>query len=216
MKISDRLVKIASFIKKGANLADIGADHGLLEKYLLDNKIVESVFAIENKRGPYEILKNNLEDYNVILSLSDGIEAIPSDIDTVVIAGMGGNLIVDILKKNVSKLENVEQIVVDAHKDLELVRREIVKLGYVIEKENIVLENSIYYFVISFVKGKATYDDITYEWGLNIERDPLFDEYRTKEIQRLSKNLESCKASSKISEAEIKTKEEKIRRLTLL
>lgn len=216
MKISDRLVKIASFIKKGANVADIGADHGLLEKYLLDNKIVESVFAIENKRGPYEILKNNLKDYNVILSLSDGIEAIPSDIDTVVIAGMGGNLIVDILKKNVSKLENVEQIVVDAHKDLELVRREIVKLGYVIEKENIVLENSIYYFVISLVKGKATYDDITYEWGLNIKRDPLFDEYRNKEIQRLSKNLESCKASSKISEAEIKTKEEKIRRLTLL
>lgn len=216
MKISDRLVKIASSIRKDAKVADVGADHGLLEKYLIDNGVTNSIFAIENKRGPYEILKNNLKDYDVTLSLSDGLEMLPDSCDTVVIAGMGGNLIIDILKKDVSKLENVNQIIVDAHKDIELVRREITKLGYKIDKENIVIENSIYYFVISFIKGLGVYDESVYEWGYQITKDPLFEQFRNKEIERLKANLKLYKTSKNPSNYEIYRQEEKIRRLTLL
>lgn len=216
MKISDRLVKIASSIRKDAKVADVGADHGLLEKYLIDNEITNSIFAIENKRGPYEILKNNLKDYDVTLSLSDGLEMLPDSCDTVVIAGMGGNLIIDILKKDISKLENINQIIVDAHKDIELVRREITKLGYKIDKENIVIENSIYYFVISFIKGLEAYDDSVYEWGYQITKDPLFEQFRNKEIERLKTNLKLYKTSKNPSNDEIYRQEEKIRRLTLL
>ena len=207
---------IASFIKEGANVADVGADHGLLEKYLLDNDKVTSVLAIENKVGPYEILKNSLIGYDVKLSLSDGIEKVDESIDTVVIAGMGGNLVIDILKTHEEKLNNIKQIVVDAHRDIELVRREITKLGYFIEKEKIVYENNIYYFIISFLKGEKPLSDIEYEWGYKITEDPLFVSFKEDTLKRLTINLIAYKSSEKSSIEGIKAKEDQIRRLESL
>lgn len=216
MKISNRLVTIASFIKEGANVIDVGADHGLLEKYLLDHHMVNSILAIENKVGPFEILKNSLDGYNVKLSLSDGIEKIDDSIDTVVIAGMGGNLIIDILNAHDDKLNNVKQIVVDAHRDVELVRREITKLGYYIEKEKIIYENNIYYFIISFLKGNKPLKDIEYEWGYKITEDLLFKSFKEDTLKRLTINLIAFKSSEKSSLEGIKAKENQIRRLESL
>ncbi len=213
MKISDRLFTVASFIKENANVADVGADHGLLEIHLISNKLVKSVFAIENKNGPFEILKNNLKDYDVTLSLSDGISEIPDYIDTVVIAGMGGILISNILKAHKEKLNKVNQIVIDAHRDVELVRREVTKLGYYIEKEKIVYENGIYYFVISFLKGHKDYDESVYEWGYKIKDDPLFEQFRKEELIILSSNLINYRSSKRADSKSIEEKEAKIRRL---
>ena len=213
MKISDRLKTIADFLKEDMNVADVGADHGLLEIYLIQEEKAKSLFAIENKDGPFSILKNNLKDYDVTLSLSDGIEAIPNEIDAVVIAGMGGILITNILNAHPEKLTNVKQIVVDAHRDIELVRREVTKLGYYIEKEKIVYENDIYYFVISFLKGHKEYSEIEYEWGYNIKDDPLFESYREHELKTLTMNLLRFRSSEKSSIEAINEKEAKIERL---
>ena len=116
MKISDRLKAVASLIKENANVADVGADHGLLEIYLINEGKVNSILAIENKTGPFSILKNNLKDYDVKLSLSDGISEIDETVDTIVLAGMGGILISDILNSHKEKLTNIKQIIVDAHR----------------------------------------------------------------------------------------------------
>ena len=216
MKISDRLKTIASFIKEHANVADVGADHGLLEIYLLENQKVDSILAIENKSGPFNILKNNLKDYDVRLSLSDGISKIDEKVDTLVIAGMGGILITNILSSQKENLTNIKQIVVDAHRDYELVRREITGLGYYIEKEKIVYENDTYYFVISFLKGHKNYSDVEYEWGYKINEDPLFEHFREDELKILNLNLIRFSSSEKSSKAAIKMKEDKIRRLANL
>ena len=213
MRISDRLKTVASFIKDDSNVADVGADHGLLEIYLLEHKNVNSILAIENKDGPFNILKNNLKDYEVRLSLSDGIEDIDEKVDTIVIAGMGGILITNILNSLKEKLGNIKQIVVDAHRDNELVRREITNLGFYIEKEKIVYEKGTYYFVISFLKGHKDYSDVEYEWGYKISEDPLFKQFKEDEIKTLSLNLIRYRSSEKATNEGIKLKEEKIRRL---
>lgn len=216
MKISNRLKVIASFIKDNSNVIDVGADHGLLEIYLIEQKKVNSLFAVENKVGPYSILKNNLKDYNVTLSLSDGISEMPEYVDTVVIAGMGGILISDILKAHKEKLTNVKQIVVDAHRDNRLVRETITNLGYYIEKEQIVFENNKYYFVISFLKGHKDYSEDELEWGYQTNKDPLFKDYKEHELNTLSINLVKYRSSEKATKVGIETKEAKIRRLTNL
>ena len=213
MKISDRLKTVASFIKDKANVADVGADHGLLEIYLLENRNVESILAIENKSGPFNILKNNLQDYNVKLSLSDGIEKIDDKVDTIIIAGMGGILISDILKSHKEKLDKIKQIVIDAHRDNELVRRTITNLGFYIEKEKIVFENGVYYFVISFLKGHKDYSDSEYEWGYKINEDPLFESFKKDELELLNLNLLRYRSSEKASKDGIKAKQDKIGRL---
>lgn len=216
MKISNRLKVIASFIKDNSNVIDVGADHGLLEIYLLEQNKVNSLFAVENKVGPYSILKNNLKDYNVTLSLSDGISEMPEYVDTVVIAGMGGILISDILKAHKEKLTNVKQIVVDAHRDNRLVRETICNLGYYIEKEQIVFENNKYYSVISFLKGHQDYNEDELEWGYKTSEDPLFKSFKEHELETLSLNLVKYRSSEKATKVGIETKERKIRRLTNL
>ncbi|MCR5333035.1 MAG: class I SAM-dependent methyltransferase [Bacilli bacterium] len=213
MNISERLLAIANLIHPGSNVIDVGADHGLLEKYLIESGKVESIFAVENKKGPFEILKNNLKDYDVNISLSDGLDEMPPETNVIVLAGMGGNLILDILKKDVNKLNGIEQIVVDAHRDAELVRREIIKLGYRIEKEKIVVENKIYYFIISFVKGKSAYKDVELEWGYNVSNDPLFREFKMKELRRLVNTLAHQKQAKKSKPECIERIQSKIERL---
>lgn len=185
MKISERLSTIASFINKDAFVMDVGADHGLLEKYLIDNEIVKHIIAVENKKGPLDILKNNLIGYDVTISYSNGIKDITPEVDTLVLAGMGGMLIVNILNSDSSKLKNVKHIIIDAHKDIEFVRREISKLGYYIKTEKIVYENNIYYFVINFESGNKKLTDIEYEFGVNISMDPLFEKYRESQIEKM-------------------------------
>ncbi len=188
MKLSQRLLTIASFVKEGALVADIGADHGLLSIYLAENKHAKKVFAVENKVGPFLILEKNTKNYpEITCSLSDGISQIPNDIDTLVIAGMGGILISDILTKNKEKLQNIENIVIDAHRDLELVRKTLNDLGYEFEKEVLVKEH-VFYNVMSTHRGEKKLSSKELEFGYQIQKDPLFKEYQATLLARLEKN----------------------------
>lgn len=153
MSLSKRLKAICELVKPGLGVADIGADHGLVEKYLLDNDVSPCILAVENKKGPYEILKNALSDYeNVRISLSDGVEDVDEKVKILIIAGMGGINIVNILSKNPQKLANIEQIIVDPHRDQELVKQELKKLNYKIEKEIELIDAKKHYTIISFTK----------------------------------------------------------------
>lgn len=213
MVLSKRLQTVADVIRKHSSVFDVGADHGLLEKYLIDNYLVEHVVAVENKIGPYKQLENNLKGYkNVTLLLSDGIRDLPSNVNVVVLAGLGGLKIVDILSKNKDKLQNIEQIVVDAHRDIPYLRKEIINLGYKIEKEKIVYENKFFYFVISFLKGRANYSDDEIEFGYEINKDSLFVSYKENYI---SENIEIVNKikMSKMNATKVAEIEDKIRRI---
>ena len=213
MILSKRLQTVADVIHKQFYVFDVGADHGLLEKYLLDNNLAEHVIAVENKIGPYKQLENNLKGYkNVTLLLSDGIKDLPIEVNVVVLAGLGGLKIVDILSTNKDNLKNVEQIVVDAHRDIPCVRKEIIKLGYKIEKEKIVYETNIFYFVISFIKGRAKYSDDEIEFGYEINKDLLFTSYKENYISENSEILNKIKISKKKT-VKLNEIEDKIRRI---
>ena len=207
MKLSQRLLTIASFVKQGAVVADIGADHGLLSIYLVQNKIAKKVFAVENKQGPFSILEKNTKKYpEITVSLSDGISAIPEDVDTVVIAGMGGILISDILRKNEEKLKGVKSIIVDAHRDLRLIRETLQNLGYEFEKEVLVKEG-VFYNVMSVKKGQAKLDPVDLEFGYQIKKDPLFKEYKAHLLNQFEQNYE------KNNSLELRLKIERLRQL---
>lgn len=153
MKISKRLETISKLVKPGLGVADVGADHGLVEKYLLDNQISPYIVAIENKKGPYLILKNALSDYdNVRISLSDGIEDIDENVKILILAGIGGINIVNILTKEIDKLKNIDQIIVDPHRDVPLVKETILKNGFTVDKEIKLEDGGKNYCIISFIK----------------------------------------------------------------
>ena len=102
MKLSKRLDMVASFVRQGSIVADIGTDHAYLPVYLISHGISEKAFAADIGRGPLFNAEKTVTEYGlndkITLVLSDGLKKIDlSAVDTVILAGMGGDLIKDIL-----------------------------------------------------------------------------------------------------------------------
>ncbi len=167
--LSKRLSLIKDMIPKGI-VADIGADHSKLIISLVEDGIADYGYAIENKKGPFDTLKRAVSSSSVSSRItpmfSDGITDLPSDVNIIVLAGMGGTTIIDILNSHREKLINVEYIIVDAHTSIGEIRRAVTSLGYQIDDENILLEDGTYYEIIRFKKGEIIpYSDIEYDFG---------------------------------------------------
>ena len=195
IKLSKRLKIIHDMVPKSV-VADIGSDHGKLMIALVQSGIVSKGFAVENKEGPFERLRNNLIRYKVndkITPLfSDGIKDITRDVGTIVIAGMGGQTIVKILKAHPEKLISVQTIIIDAHTAVPLARKEICQMGFAIADEKIVKEDDIFYEIIKFIKAeKAIISDEDLEFGpiLRQEKSATFKEKYQNRISEINSIL---------------------------
>ena len=182
IKLSKRLKIIHDMVPKSV-VADIGSDHGKLMIALVQSGVIQKGFAVENKEGPFERLRSNLIKYHVddkVAPLfSDGIEDITRDVNTIVIAGMGGQTIVKILKAHPEKMIRVQTIIIDAHTAVPFARKEICQMGFAIADEKIVKEDDIFYEIIKFVKAeKAIISDEDLEFGpiLRQEKSATFKE----------------------------------------
>ena len=192
IKLSKRLKIIHDMVPKSV-VADIGSDHGKLMIALVQSDTVQKGFAVENKEGPFERLRSNLIKYHVddkITPLfSDGIKDITRDVNTIVIAGMGGQTIVKILKAHPEKMVRVQTIIIDAHTAVPFARKEICQMGFAIADEKIVKEDDIFYEIIKFVKAdKAIISDEDLEFGpiLRHEKSATFKEKYQSRINEIN------------------------------
>ena len=198
--LSERLKTIYKMVPKGI-VADIGADHGKLMIALFEGGIISHGYAVENKKGPFnrlvKALKEKKLENDIIPLFSDGIRDLPEAVHTVVIAGMGGDNIIKILKDSPRKAKQIETLIVDAHSAIPKVRDEITKMGFVIADEKMVREDDVFYEIIKFIRSEvAFYGDNDMEFGpiLRKEKSATFKEKyenRIHEIDNLllNKNL---------------------------
>lgn len=162
MKIlNKRLQTLSAFIEEKDIVLDIGCDHSLLGVYLVLNKNIK-VIGSDINPGPLEKAKENLKKYhltkNIELRLGDGLNVMSDDINTVVISGMGGINIVNILK-DIKNYPNVKKLVISPNNDFPLTREEITKLGFCLNKETIVLESNKFYLISEYKLGKKKTDN---------------------------------------------------------
>ena len=175
--ISERIKRIASYIKPYKVIADVGCDHGYLIKYAFDNYDITEAYAIDNKKGPLDSAKNNLKDYNnVKYFLSDGLDSVDENVEVVVIAGMGGMLIKDIISNNISRIDNVKRFVLQANKNVYELRKFMNDNGFMISNEEILEEDGKFYEIVVFEKGKDNYsfDDLFFGPVLLKEKNEVF------------------------------------------
>ena len=178
--------------------ADIGADHGKLMIALFETGKIPHGYAVENKKGPYNRLVKALEERNleedIVPLFSDGISDIPNTVSTLIIAGMGGGLIINILKAHPEKLKYVNTIIVDPHNQVPEVREYLSSIGFVIAEEKIIREDGIYYEIIKFLKGDVAYlSDQDLEFGplLRNEKCAAFKEKYSSRIDQINHLLEN-------------------------
>ena len=199
MIVSSRIKTIGDFIEKGEKVADIGADHGLLELYLIAKYRDIFILAIENKKGPFAILDHNLRGFkNVRLSLTDGISYLEPGIQTLVLAGMGGLNIKKILDTYPEKLEHIKKVIVDAHRDIPVVRKTLIDYGFKISTEKIVYEDDKFYVINVFTKpiDKEKYSDDEIDFGYKIYEDKLWPKYKKFLIKRNTEVIKELRRNS--------------------
>ena len=99
--LSDRLLACCNFVRRGDRVADVGCDHGYLGIYLLTNGVAKSVIESDVAEGPLQSAMRNAVKFGtknkMSFHLSDGVQNIPRDFDTMVCAGMGADTIISIL-----------------------------------------------------------------------------------------------------------------------
>ena len=193
IKISKRLETISSLIPINANIIDIGCDHALLDIYLIEKKLVKKVIASDINNNALNNAKENIKKYKlekvIETRLGNGLGTLneKDGIDTIVISGMGAHTIIGILKNNLDKLQNIDTIIIQSNTKLELLRKEITKLNYMIDDEIMLEENKKIYTIIKFIKGKKKYSKKEIYFGpiLLQKNDKVFKEYTKKELAKL-------------------------------
>lgn len=191
IKISNRLKAIANEVKY-TKIADIGTDHAYIPIYLCQLNKIDFCLACDINKGPLEIANCNIKKYkyeNIIHTLlCDGIEKIiPNSVDTLIIAGMGGQLIIDILDKNRELLKSIKQLVLQPQLDIYSVRKYIHKIGFRIDNEQMIVDNKKYYNIINAILGNEEYTkDEYYTFGkvLIDNKSKVLKEYIDLQIKK--------------------------------
>ena len=157
--LSGRLHSVANMISHSKVTADVGCDHGFVSIYLIHQQISERVIAMDINEGPLKraeehISERNLSNY-IELRQSDGMQALrDSEADAMIIAGIGGRLMIRILNDGMDKLKNMEEVVLQPQSEIAKVRHFLAKQHFRIVKEDMVLDEGKYYQII-----KTKYDD---------------------------------------------------------
>lgn len=182
MALTPRLALAAAFVPQGARLADVGTDHGKLPISLLLSGRARSAVGSDIRPGPLSHAARNAEEHGVALPLrlAPGLDGVsPDECDTVAIAGMGGETIVEILRAAPWTRDGSHLLILQAMTMLPLLRVWLAANGYRTEKERVCREDRKYYVVIAARGGGAARELSTLE-ALAPERlcaDPLAAEY---------------------------------------
>ena len=171
--LSERLLHIAGQIRAGQTLADVGCDHGYLPIYLVQKGCMQRAIAMDINEGPLQRALEHIErealGAYIQTRQSDGLEKLsPGEVDAVIIAGMGGNLTIDILTRGENVVRTLDQLILEPQSELAAVRAFLRENNYFVEAEDLVLEDGKYYPILR-VLPKRSSDVLTFsgESGLS-------------------------------------------------
>lgn len=180
MKLSQRLLAIASMVHDDKVIIDIGCDHAHLDIYLTCNNI--KCIACDINQNALNIAKENIKknglEKKIDTILSDGVEKV--DIkgnETIIISGMGANTIEHIVSNK--KINLINKIIIQSNNDLYYLRKMMIKNGFYIDNEKIIYEKNKYYVIICFKRGYTKYSDIILYLGpiITLKKEEINNKY---------------------------------------
>lgn len=194
MQLTNRLFMNISIAKPCNVLADVGCDHAYISIFAIENEIAKNAIAMDLRKGPLSKAKANIEGHGlqsrIDTRLGNGLEALkPDEADTVLISGMGGITISQILDEGLNKLGSVKQLILQPQSDLDLVRRKIEELGMHIECEKMCIEDGKYYTCMKAVPGRvSSYNneaDYTFGRLLIEEKNEVLHQFLLKRNEKI-------------------------------
>ena len=189
LKISERLIQVAELVPKGSRLIDVGTDHGYVPIWLLQNGRIPSAIAMDVNKGPLMRAEENRDRYGFTdvmeLRLSNGLEKVkPGEGDAVLIAGMGGPLMIRIIEEGRENAGGVSSWVLQPQSEIPSVRRYLIEHGFRIVQEIMLKDEGKYYMAMCAVPGESEpWKDIEYLFGKYLleQQHPVLAEFIEQE-----------------------------------
>lgn len=204
--MNKRLKLISEYIDNGKGMVDVGTDHGYLPIYLAENSYSGKIFASDINADPlkkaiYNAKEAGLDD-KIEFLLCDGLKDCPPDeIDTIVIAGMGGDMIVKILDAAEWCLSSEYKLILQPMSKAEVLRYWLVYNGFEIKNELHTMENgTIYQIVVARFGGITKLNDAELYIGnfeCAVQKELYAEEYNAL-YRRFSRAVEEIKNGDKI------------------
>ena len=206
MQLSIRLSALAQYVEKGSSVIDVGTDHAYIPIHLIEEGKAIRCLATDINAGPLKKADKNIRAKgvkNISLKQTNGLEGVTSkDGDVIMISGMGGYLIIDILERAAKLLVSVNKLILQPQQDIDKVRKYLHRIGFKIETEDFVIDDGKYYTVIVAKPGKEVYDkEYEYVYGkcLIQKKLPVFKEWLVKKhnkLKEISQKLEQTDSPS--------------------
>lgn len=208
LHLTERMKLIVNMTQNCSVIADIGTDHGLVASALALLGRADEIYACDINEGPLKTAEKNIAVFGVAdkvkTVLSPGLEFAHDKADTVIIAGMGGELISDILCEY--SLENIKSFILQPMNRADVLRKTLIKLSLKIDDEALVKDGGRIYSVIKASHGKADYSSAEILAGPYIikNKGPLFDEYIDR-IIRYEKSKTADKEKGYVHERNVES-----------
>jgi len=187
IRLDERLTKIATLVDFG-KVADVGCDHGKLSYFLVSTDRAESVIATDisepSLKKAQELAYDNGVTDVMLTRLGDGLKPIASrEVDTVVIAGLGGDVISGILKEAREEGKKFSHFLLSPNTHPEKVRAEIVRQEHSIVYDDMLVCAGKIYTIIKTDEGEESLDKEQIAYGKFYKTNPSFKEYLQNDIR---------------------------------
>ncbi|MCR5687437.1 MAG: class I SAM-dependent methyltransferase [Lachnospiraceae bacterium] len=215
--LSERLRAVAGMVTPGLPVADIGCDHAYLPIYLARENISPYVIACDINAGPIMRAQENVDDAElserIDVRQGDGLSVVsPGEARSVILAGMGGRLMMRILGEGTGVTEAADEIILEPQSDVAAVRHFLQDSGFRIISENMVSEEGKFYPIIKAVHGRMDWDrEIYFRYGkiLLREENPVLHEFLLVEKQYCSNLLKELSENEDIPHVFVRMEEVK-------
>lgn len=193
MSLSKRLEAVATLVDIGKRVIDVGCDHAYLDIYLTNNN-ENTCIATDINKSAIEIAKKNIKEHKledkIQTVLTDGLTNIDvKKDDNIVISGMGTHTILHIL--NTNSLSNT--LIISSNNDINILREEVIKLGYKIDSEIFLYDKGKPYIIIKFIKGYKKYNKKDINLGPILKNNIEYKRYLIKKYNKIINNIPKIK-----------------------
>ena len=205
--LSKRLKALANMVTDGNRLADIGTDHGYIPIYLCQTGKIPSALAMDIGKGPLQQAQTHIAEHGlseqIKTRLSDGMAALQfGEADTILIAGMGGGLVMKILSEGAEKLTGKEELILQPQSEIALVREFLRVRNFQILNEDMILEDGKYYPMMKVSQQKAAEQtkilpqEVADAFGpvLLQKRHPVLKEWLERDLRTTNSVIEQLSA----------------------
>lgn len=209
INLDARLMQCARLVRNGVCVVDVGTDHAYLAIHLVESKKAVKVIATDLREGPLDNASSNIKKYNceetIETRLSDGLEEVrSSEVDDIIIAGMGGELIAEIIGSATWLKDRGKHLILQPMTMAEHLRRFLFNEGFrILEEKAVTSANKVYtVMLVAFEGGDIRVSDLyPYIGELEKNLDDAAVQYVKKEIRDLNNKASGCRCQGALDKA---------------